>query len=57
MVWMLLVLLYGLLKGTREIVKKKSLEKSTVIEVLFFYTLFSFLILLPDGRNAGGVDI
>ena len=25
--WILLVLLYGLLKGGREIVKKKSLEK------------------------------
>lgn len=54
---MLLVLIYGLLKGTREIVKKKSLEKSSVMEVLFFYTLFSFLLVLPDMGNAVDVDV
>ena len=41
--WMLFVLNYGVLKGTREIVKKKSLQRSSVMEVLFFYTLFAFL--------------
>lgn len=46
--WIWLTLSYGLIKGAREIVKKKSLGKSTVIEVLFFYTLFGFLLLLPD---------
>lgn len=53
--WILLTLVYGILKGVREIVKKKSLEKSTVMEVLFFYTLFGFLFLLPDAGRAGGV--
>lgn len=53
--WMLLVLAYGLLKGTREIIKKKSLEKSSVMEVLFFYTLFSFLLVVPDVKNAMGL--
>ena len=48
MLWMLLTLFYGVVKGLREIVKKKSLEKSTVMEVLFFYTLIGFLILIPD---------
>ncbi|MCR5249419.1 MAG: DMT family transporter [Lachnospiraceae bacterium] len=48
MLWMLLTLFYGVVKGLREIVKKKSLEKSTVTEVLFFYTLIGFCILLPD---------
>lgn len=56
MSWMLLTLLYGVVKGFREIVKKKSLEKSTVVEVLFFYSLFGFLILIPDIPNVGGVD-
>ncbi|MCQ2522639.1 MAG: DMT family transporter [Lachnospiraceae bacterium] len=46
--WVWLTLSYGLIKGTREIVKKKSLTKSTVMEVLFFYTLFGFLLLIPD---------
>ena len=45
--WMLLVLLYGVLKGAREIVKKKALTKSSVIEVLFFYTLLGFLFVTP----------
>jgi len=45
--WMLLTLFYGLVKGGREIVKKKAIEKSTVFEVLFFYTLFAFLFLIP----------
>lgn len=54
--WMLEVLVYGLLKGTREIVKKKSLIKSSVMDVLFFYTLFAFLFVCVDAPNAGGVD-
>ncbi len=53
--WMLQVLLYGLFKGAREIVKKKSLCRSSVLEVLFFYTLFGFLLVCPDAANAGGV--
>lgn len=55
--WIILVLIYGLLKGTREVCKKKSLEKNTVIEVLFFYTLFSFLLVLPSIANLGSISI
>ena len=51
--WMLQVLLYGLLKGTREIVKKKSLNRNSVMEVLFFYTLFGFLLVCPDVLVSG----
>lgn len=54
--WMLFVLVYGLLKGAREIVKKKSLGKSSVMEVLFFYTLFAFAFVCPDAKNAMGVE-
>ena len=50
-----MTLAYGLMKGVREIVKKKSLQKSTVMEVLFFYTLFGFLLLFPDVKEAAGV--
>lgn len=57
MTWMLLTLLYGVFKGIREIVKKKSLEKSTVMEVLFFYTLFGFLFLIPQTKAAMGVPV
>ena len=55
--WVVLVLIYGLLKGAREVCKKKSLEKNTVIEVLFFYTLFSFLIVLPNIANLGNISL
>lgn len=53
--WMLYTLLYGLLKGGREIVKKKSMEKSSVMEVLFFYTLLAFLFVVPTAPKVGGV--
>lgn len=56
MTWMILVLIYGVCKGVREIIKKKSLEKSTIIEVLFFYTFLSFIMVVPDIKNAWGVD-
>ncbi len=50
--WILLVLAYGLIKGAREIVKKLALRKNGVIEVLFFYTLLSFLMVVPEsGRH------
>ena len=56
MVWMLLTLLYGVFKGIREVVKKKALSKSTVMEVLVFYTLIGFIIVLPQAGNAGGLN-
>ncbi|MCI6713889.1 MAG: DMT family transporter [Lachnospiraceae bacterium] len=54
--WMWLVLLYGVFKGFREVVKKKALEKNTTIEVLFMYTLIAFLMVLPDAHNAFGME-
>lgn len=56
MLWILLVLLYGVLKGVREICKKKALEKNSTIEVLFMYTFLSFLIVLPEAKNAMGME-
>ena len=54
--WIWLTLLYGVLKGVREIVKKKALEKNTTIEVLFLYTVLAFLFVLPDAKNAVGLE-
>lgn len=54
--WMFLVLFYGVLKGVREIVKKKAMEKSTVTEVLFFYTFLAFLFVIPQAKDAGGLE-
>lgn len=53
--WIWLVLLYGVLKGCREICKKKALETSSSIEVLLVYTFVSFALVVPDVRNA--IDI
>lgn len=55
MLWIPLVLLYGTLKGVREIVKKKALEKNSTIEVLFMYTLLSFMMVLPSMNAAMGM--
>ena len=55
MLWIWLVLLYGILKGAREITKKKSMEKNSVMEVLFVYTLLSFLMGTPGATRVGGV--
>lgn len=55
--WVWLVLLYGILKGVREIVKKKALEKNSTIEVLFLYTLLAFLFVIPDAKNAMGLEM
>lgn len=46
--WILLVLLYGIIKGIRDVVKKKALQKNSVMEVLFVYTLFAFAFSIPD---------
>ncbi|MCR4900177.1 MAG: EamA family transporter [Treponema sp.] len=54
--WIWLVLLYGLLKGGREIAKKKAMTKNTVMEVLFVYTLMSFVFVLPEIPQAGGME-
>ena len=54
--WMLLVLVYGLLKGAREIAKKKAMERNSVMEVLVIYTLISFLLVVPSAPKAGGLE-
>lgn len=54
--WIFLVLLYGLLKGGREIAKKKAMDKNSVMEVLLAYTLLSFILVIPQAPNAGGLE-
>ena len=56
MMWIWIVLLYGIIKGVREIVKKKALEKDSTIGVLFLYTLLAFVMVLPDAKNAMGLE-
>lgn len=56
MTWIFLVLLYGLLKGGREIAKKKAMEVNSVMEVLVAYTVLSFVMVIPQVKNAGGLE-
>lgn len=53
--WMLLTLFYGLIKGAREIFKKKALQKNTVTEVLLIYTFLSLIIASPQIPHAMGL--
>lgn len=53
--WIAQAALYGVLKGGRDVMKKLALKKSSIIEVLFFYTLLSLVLLLPDTKEAIGI--
>lgn len=50
--WIIFVLIYGLLKGSREGMKKAALKKGSSMEILFFYTLIGFIFTLPYLQNA-----
>ena len=50
--WIGLTALYGVIKGCREICKKKALEKSSIAEVLFFYAFLGFLLVIPTVRGS-----
>ncbi len=50
--WIALAAAYGILKGVRDVMKKVALKKSGTIEVLFFYTLISLILLLPTVGDA-----
>ncbi|MCD8157876.1 MAG: EamA family transporter [Clostridiales bacterium] len=56
-IWVLLVILYGILKGLRDLFKKKALEKSEVMEVLFFFSLLAFLFVTPSAKEAFKLDM
>lgn len=51
-----MVLIYGLIKGGREICKKKALKVFSVTEVLLVYTFFSLLICTPQIPAARGLS-
>jgi len=55
--WILLVLIYGILKGVRDIAKKKALTLNGVVEVLFIYTALSFLFTVPTSGEISGVPV
>jgi len=56
MAWVWLVLLYGVLKGVRDIAKKKALQKNTALDVLFLYSAVSFVLAAPGAGEAMDVS-
>lgn len=55
--WVVLILIYGIFKGLREALKKKAMEKNSILEVLFFYTLFAFLMTIPMSSDIFSVSL
>lgn len=51
-IWILFVLLYALMKGSRDGMKKAALRKNGANEILFFYTLFGLILILPFSGSA-----
>lgn len=45
--WIAQAAVYGILKGIRDVIKKIALQKSSTIEVLFFYTFLSLIFVTP----------
>lgn len=54
--WVGLILVYGIFKGLREALKKKAMGTNSVIEVLVFYTLFAFLMIIPFSHNVFAIS-
>lgn len=54
--WVGLILLYGVIKGIREVLKKKAMETNSIMEVLFFYTLIAFIMIIPFSQDVFSVS-
>ena len=52
--WILFIVIYSLLKGSREGMKKAALKKSSSNEILFFYTLVGLVLVLSSLGEALG---
>lgn len=50
--WIFFVIIYSLLKGSRDGMKKAALKKSSSTEILFFYTLIGLILVLPFSKDA-----
>ena len=50
--WVIFVVIYAILKSSRDCMKKASLKISSLYEVLFFYTLIGLIMALPSLSEA-----
>ena len=54
--WIVFVIIYSILKGSRDGMKKAALKKSSSNEILFFYTLLGFIFVIPFSSDAFNVS-
>ncbi len=54
--WIFFIVIYSLLKGSREGMKKAALKKSSSNEILFFYTLIGLILILPFSKSAFSLE-
>ena len=54
--WFLFALISGIILGFFDIFRKMATQKVSVINVLAFYSMFSFLLLIYDYKNALSMD-
>lgn len=50
-IWIIFIIIFGVLKGLREPIKKKVLENVNVFTALFVYTFVGFLMTLPSAKG------
>lgn len=50
--WIIYIFIYSFLKGSRDGMKKAALKKSSSDEILFFYSLIGFILIIPFSGNA-----
>lgn len=55
--WIPYVLIYSFIKGARDLIKKKAMQKSTAAEVLVLYTAAAFLLVTPEAPAAFRADL
>lgn len=55
--WIIFIILYGILKGTREPIKKKLLKDVDVLTALFVYTFIGFLMAVPTAKGVFSVPL
>ncbi len=54
--WIIFIVIYALLKGGREGMKKMALKKNGSDEILFFYTFVGLILTLPFSRSAFSLE-
>ncbi len=54
--WILFIFIHSFLKGTRDGMQKAALKKNSSAQVLFYYSLIGFIMILPFSKNAFSLE-